>query len=70
MSHLDLDPNGIHSESNGKERLMGAVTLVGRKVHNHENEDLGEIREIMVDIESGEIAYAVLSDTAKNPGFR
>lgn len=28
---------------------------------HHENEDLGELREIMVDIESGEIAYAVLS---------
>lgn len=64
MSNIDLDPNGIHNDDNSPEpgtRLMGAVTLAGQKVYNHENEDLGEIKEIVIYIETGEVVYAVLS---------
>jgi sporulation protein YlmC with PRC-barrel domain len=41
--------------------LMGAVTLVGNDVFNHKNEDLGDIKEIMLDMRSGRVGYAVLS---------
>ena len=41
--------------------LMGAHTLLGEDVYNTNNEDLGDIREIMIDMRSGRIAYAVLS---------
>lgn len=42
-------------------RLMGADTLIGNDVYNTQEEDLGDIKEIMLDVSAGEIAYAVLS---------
>lgn len=41
--------------------LVDADTLVGSEVRNHQGEDLGRIKSIMLDIRSGQIAYAVLS---------
>ena len=41
--------------------LMGANTLVGNDVFNKDHEDLGEVKEIMLDMRSGRVAYAVLS---------
>ncbi len=42
-------------------RVMSASTLVGDRVTNPEGEDLGKIEEFMIDLNSGCIAYAVLS---------
>ena len=41
--------------------LMGADTLIGNHVHNLKDEHLGEIKEIMLDMRSGKVAYAVMS---------
>jgi len=41
--------------------LMGADTLIGNDVFNKEAEDIGDIKEIMIDIRSGRVSYAVLS---------
>ena len=41
--------------------LMGADTLLGNDVYNKEGESLGDIKEFMIDMDSGKIAYAVLS---------
>jgi PRC-barrel domain len=41
--------------------LMGADTLLGNDVYNNDAEDLGDIKEFMIDMNSGKIAYAVLS---------
>jgi sporulation protein YlmC with PRC-barrel domain len=41
--------------------LMGAHTLLGNDVYNKDGEDLGDIKEFMIDMTSGKIAYAVLS---------
>ena len=41
--------------------LMGADTLIGNDVYNHNEEDLGDIKEIMLDVRSGRVSYAVLS---------
>ena len=41
--------------------LMGANTLLGNDVYNSDAEDLGDIKEIMIDMASGKVAYAVLS---------
>lgn len=41
--------------------LMGAETLLGNSVHNKDGEDLGDIKEFMIDMASGKVAYAVLS---------
>lgn len=42
-------------------RVLSASTLAGDPVRNSVGEDLGKIEEIMLDIPSGRIAYAVLS---------
>jgi sporulation protein YlmC with PRC-barrel domain len=51
-------PDGRHGP--GPE-VMGAATLVGNDVYNMDNEDVGEIEEIMLDMRSGRVDYAVLS---------
>jgi sporulation protein YlmC with PRC-barrel domain len=42
-------------------RVMGAGTLTGDEVINRQGEKLGTIEEIMLDVPTGRIAYAVLS---------
>jgi len=41
--------------------LMGADTLLGNDVYNKDGEDLGDIKEFMIDMASGRVEYAVLS---------
>src|SRR5471030_1758154 len=63
MSYLDRDNLGIYRDTkNGPgPHLMGADTLIGEDVYNRQNESLGDIKEIMIDMARGQIAYAVLS---------
>jgi hypothetical protein len=63
MSYLDRDNLGIYRDSkNGPgPHLMGADTLIGEDVYNRQDESLGDIKEIMIDMARGQIAYAVLS---------
>jgi sporulation protein YlmC with PRC-barrel domain len=42
-------------------RVLAASTLAGDSVRNSAGEDLGKVDEIMIDIPSGRVAYAVLS---------
>ena len=42
-------------------RVLAADTLTGDKVVNLQKEDLGKIEHLMIDVERGRIAYAVLS---------
>jgi sporulation protein YlmC with PRC-barrel domain len=53
-SHLD-DHSGPGPE------VMAASDFEGEEVVNHNGETLGEIEEIMLDVRSGRIAYAVLA---------
>lgn len=41
-------------------RALSATTLIGSKVHNAEGERLGTLKELMLDVDSGRIVYAVL----------
>ena len=41
--------------------VLAADTLTGDKVVNRQKEDLGTIEHLMIDIENGRVAYAVLS---------
>jgi sporulation protein YlmC with PRC-barrel domain len=69
MSYEDRDTYGMYKsydKSYGENegpgpRLMGADTLIGEDVYNQKDEDLGDIKEIMLDMNNGKIAYAVLS---------
>lgn len=42
-------------------KVLSASSLIGDQVYNWENEKLGHIEEIMVDLTRGTVAYAVLS---------
>jgi len=62
-NYLSRDSYGIYSsqpDGPGPE-LMGANTLLGNDVYNSDGEDLGDIKELMLDMSSGRVAYAVLS---------
>jgi sporulation protein YlmC with PRC-barrel domain len=62
MNYLDRDTYGMYHHNEGPgPTLMGADTLNGNDVYNHNNEDLGDIKEIMINMKTGRISYAVLS---------
>jgi len=42
-------------------QVLSASTIMGDDVVNAEGENLGEIKELMIDLDAGQIAYAVLS---------
>ena len=45
----------------GYRRVLSASTLTGDAVRNPAGDDLGKVDEIMIDIPTGRVAYAVLS---------
>jgi len=51
---------GKKGEGPGPE-VMAANTLEGDSVVNADGEELGSIKDIMIDVSSGQVAYAVLS---------
>lgn len=68
MNYLQNDSLGIyrnfendnnHSKGPGP-FLMGADTLIGNNVYNNKSESLGDIKEIMLDMRTGRVSYAVL----------
>lgn len=63
MSYEDRDTYGMYK--NRKDvpgpRLMSADTLIGNEVYNQAGEDLGDIKEIMLDTTNGTVSYAALS---------
>ena len=64
MNYLQQDPYGMYRNQDHQGPgpfLMGANTLIGNEVYNLKEEHLGEIKEIMLDMASGNVAYAVLS---------
>ena len=64
MNYAERDSFGMYSSDLGEgpgPRLMGADTLMGNDVFNLQGEDLGDIKEIMLDVACGQISYAVLS---------
>jgi sporulation protein YlmC with PRC-barrel domain len=64
MNYVEQDSYGMYAVSgnNGPgPSLMGADTLMGNDVYNCQNEDLGDIKEIMLNVAAGRISYAVLS---------
>ncbi len=71
MNYEERDPHGMyrqHGTTSGPDarsgpgpHLMGADTLIGNDVVNKDAEDLGDIKEIMLDMRSGRVSYAVLS---------
>ncbi|MBL0720431.1 PRC-barrel domain-containing protein [Piscinibacter sp. Jin2] len=55
-------PGTLHAPTAGPgPALMGAHTLLGNDVYNRDALSLGDIKEFMIDMATGHIAYAVLS---------
>lgn len=52
---------GTRNRSGPGPEVMAADTLEGDRVVNAQGETLGKIRDIMIDVPSGHVAYAVLS---------
>ncbi len=52
---------GARTNAGPGPQLMGANTLNGNDVYNLQGDDLGDIKEIMLDVASGRVAYAVLA---------
>ncbi|MFC0253062.1 PRC-barrel domain-containing protein [Massilia consociata] len=64
MSYADRDRYGMYKDTSSTgpgPALMGAGTLIGDSVVNGQEEDLGDIKEIMLDMQTGQVAYAVLA---------
>ena len=64
MSYTDRDTYGMYKDCTSQgpgPSLMGAKTLIGDSVVNGQDENLGDIKEIMLDMRSGQVAYAVLA---------
>ena len=62
-NYVTRDNFGMYAnkESGPGPALMGADTLLGNDVYNKDGQDLGDIKEFMIDMASGKVAYAVLS---------
>lgn len=62
-NYVTRDKFGMYANQSGGPRpaLMGADTLLGNDVYNNDGEDLGDIKEFMIDMATGTVAYAVLS---------
>jgi len=64
MNYETRDTYGIYKTAHHQgpgPHLMGANTLIGNDVYNHDEQNIGDIKEIMLDVATGNIAYAVLS---------
>jgi sporulation protein YlmC with PRC-barrel domain len=55
---LKVEPSEAQKEVT---EINRASNIIGMKVVNKQNEDIGRIKDLVVDFESGKIAYAVLS---------
>lgn len=62
-TYVSRDKYGMYSSERAGgpgPRLMGADTLMGNDVYNTKDEKLGDIKEFMIDMSTGQIVYAVL----------
>jgi sporulation protein YlmC with PRC-barrel domain len=66
VDRVDLESDNMTGENhtgkfpNKPVKFLTASSVVGDKIYNHLDEDLGDIKEIMLDIEKGSIEYVVL----------
>ena len=53
--------NNEGPDANRPVRVLTASSIIGDKVENTQGEDLGDIKDIMVNLQNGSIEYVVLS---------
>ena len=66
-NYVTRDNFGMYADANSGPgpALMGADTLLGNDVYNKDGESLGDIKEFMIDMASGKLAYACLLYTSR-----
>src|SRR5687768_7643615 len=42
-------------------QTVKASDVLGKDVHNRQNEDLGDLKDVAIDVESGRIVHAIIS---------
>jgi sporulation protein YlmC with PRC-barrel domain len=52
--------NDTGKKANTPLKYLTASTLIGNKVHNKEDEKLGDIKDIMIDVHTGKIEYMII----------
>ena len=57
----NLDGTGPSVRHGPGPELMGANTLIGNEVFNLRGQHIGAVKEIMLDMRSGQVGYAVMS---------
>ncbi|SAK93040.1 PRC-barrel domain-containing protein [Caballeronia calidae] len=60
-SRMDITGKGAQTAEGPGPDVMAASTLDGNNVLSSDGDDVGKIKEIMLDVASGRVAYAVLS---------
>ena len=62
-NYISRDTYGMYknTQAGPGPSLMGADTLIGNDVYNTADESLGTIKELMIEMSTGKIGYAVLS---------
>jgi sporulation protein YlmC with PRC-barrel domain len=61
MAMRNPDLMRAEAATRGAPRVMRSSTIVGSAVRNLKGDDLGKIQELMIDVATGRIAYAVLA---------
>jgi sporulation protein YlmC with PRC-barrel domain len=49
------------NRSGGQPQMLSALTVAGDSVRNANGEDLGRIEDLVIDVQTGRVNYAVLS---------
>jgi sporulation protein YlmC with PRC-barrel domain len=61
VNENDRDAAQAAQYAEARTRIMSATTLIGERVRNEEGFNLGKIEDLMIDLETGRVAYVVLS---------
>ena len=59
--NIDVTTGHSTAASNAQHLMLSASTLDGNEVFNHQDENLGTIKDIMLDVSAGKVCYAVMS---------
>lgn len=60
-SNANISGTRLESNDGPGPEVMGATSLIGDSIVNQNGDDLGDLKEIMLDVRSGTVSYAVLS---------
>jgi sporulation protein YlmC with PRC-barrel domain len=60
MTNFSTAPNLSSNPKLSSSHILSASTISGDKVVNRQGEDLGDIKDLMIDVDNGRVAYAVL----------